>query len=247
MIRFILAATFVTLFLIVSIPILIFEWILGKFNPMAKDISSLRIVQWAFRVVLWISGTTTTIIGKDNIPADEAVLYIGNHRSYFDIVLSYCQCNKRTGYIAKKEMLKIPLLSHWMLYLHCLFLDRSNIKQGLKTILEGIELAKNGVSICIFPEGTRNYTHDMLPFKEGSFKIAEKSGCAIIPMTINGSAEIFEKHFPKIKKGHVVIEYGKPIYIKDLTKEEKKTIGAYTQEIIRKTYEKNQYLLDLDK
>lgn len=244
MIRIILASTFVVSFLILSIPILLIEWLVGKFNKRAKDISSLRIVQWAFGVVLWISGTTATIIGEENIPKDEAVLFVGNHRSYFDIVLTYSRCRNLTGYVAKKEMLKIPLLSTWMLYLHCLFLDRNDIKQGLKTILEGIAYIKNGVSICIFPEGTRNSNdQQMLPFKEGSFKMAEKSGCAIIPMTINGTAEIFEKQFPKIRKTHVVIEYGSPIYMNNLSKEEKKSIGSYTQEVIRRTYQKNQELL----
>ena len=75
--------------------------------------------------------------------------------------------------------------------LHCLFLDRKDIKQGLKTILEGIEKVKSGISICIFPEGTRNKVNDtFLPFHEGSFKIAEKSGCPIIPMSIYNSAAI---------------------------------------------------------
>ena len=103
--------------------------------------------------------------------------YIGNHRSYFDIVLSYSRCPIRTGYIAKKEMERYPLLSNWMRYLHCLFLDRKDIKQGLKTILTAIEKIKSGISICIFPEGTRNKNKDeleLLPFHEGSFKIASK-------------------------------------------------------------------------
>ena len=99
------------------------------------------------------------------------------HRSYFDILLTYTRCVRRTGYIAKKEMERYPLLSNWMKYLHCLFLDRKDIKQGLKTILTAIEKIKSGISICIFPEGTRNKNQDeseLLPFHEGSFKIASK-------------------------------------------------------------------------
>ena len=98
---------------------------------------------------------------------------IGNHRSYFDILLTYSRCPIRTGYIAKKEMEKIPLLSTWMRYLHCLFLDRKDIKQGLKTILTAVDKVKSGISICIFPEGTRNRNKDeldMLPFHEGASK-----------------------------------------------------------------------------
>lgn len=229
MIRFILIATFLILYLILTIPILIIEWILGKFNKPASDLRSLRLVQWAFRTMLKIAGTQITVIGEENVPSDQAVLYVGNHRSYFDILLTYSRCPGLTGYIAKKSMEKRPLLSSWMKRLHCLFLDRNDIKEGLKTILIGIEKVRSGISICIFPEGTRNKEDELLPFKEGSLKIAEKSGCPIIPMAITNSAEIFENHFPKIKPCKVIIEYGEPIYLEKLDKEQKKFLGAYTQ------------------
>ena len=155
MIRFILCVIVVVGFLILSIPILLVEWIIGKFNPMAKEISSLRIVQAVFRFILWVAGVKLTVIGEENVPTDVPVLYIGNHRSFFDVPLTYPRCPIRTGYIAKKEMEKVPLLSTWMKRLHCLFLDRNDLKQGLKTILTAIEKVKSGISICIFPEGTR--------------------------------------------------------------------------------------------
>ena len=128
-----------------------------------------------------------------------------------------------------------------MRYLHCLFLDRDNIKEGMKTILVAIEKVKSGISMCIFPEGTRNKTADtFLPFHEGSFKIAEKAGAPIIPMTIVNSAAVLEDHFPKIKKATVVIAYGKPVYIDELPKEERKAVGAKVQGIIADTYFKNK-------
>ena len=139
MIRLVIVAITVIGFLILSIPILFVEWIIGKFSPRTKEISSLRIIQAVFKFILWEAGTKVTIIGEENVPKDTPVLYIGNHRSYFDIVLSYSRCPIRTGYIAKKEMERYPLLSNWMRYLHCLFLDRKDIKQGLKTILTAIE------------------------------------------------------------------------------------------------------------
>lgn len=243
MIRFICLASFVILFLIFSTPLLIAEWIIGKFNMELKSKSSLSIVNWAFRVCLWITGVTVTVRGEENVPKDTAVLYVGNHRSYFDILLTYVRVPRPTGYIAKKEMLRYPLLVNWMKNLHCLFLDRKDIKQGMKTILEGIESVKSGISICIFPEGTRNKVNDtFLPFHEGSFKIAEKSGCPVIPICINNSAAIFEDHLPRMKKAHVVIEYLKPVYIKDLPKEKRKFVGAHIQNIIMETYFKNKEL-----
>lgn len=241
MIRFILIVIFVVLFLVLSIPLLLAEWIIGRFSPDVKSRSSLAIVNWAFRQVIRLAGTKVIAIGEENIPKDSAVLYVGNHQSYFDIVLTYVRVPRPTGYVAKKEMLRYPLLVNWMKNLHCLFLDRDNIKEGLKTILAGVEKVKNGISICIFPEGTRNKVADtFLPFHEGSFKIAEKGNVPIIPMTIVNSGAVFEDQFPRIRKNTVVIEYGKPIYIKDLDKETKKSLGTYVSGIISETYFKDK-------
>ena len=244
--RIIPVALFVILFLIIGIPVLGIEWLIGKISKKTMDYSSLRIVQWAFKVIVRLAGIELTVIGEENVP-DEPVLFIGNHRSYFDIVITYARCKNLTGYIAKKEMEKIPLLSTWMRYLHCLFLDRKDIKQGLKTILTAVDKVKSGISICIFPEGTRNRNKDeldMLPFHEGSFKIATKANCPIIPIAISNSANIFEAHFPKISPAKVVVEYGKPIYPDELSKEDKRHVGEYTQNVIREMLIKNKPLTE---
>lgn len=246
MIRSLLIVILIVAFLILSIPILIVEWIIGKFNPYARDISSLRIVQFMFKLILFIAGTKVTVIGEDRIPKDTPVLYVGNHRSYFDVVLTYARCPGLTGYVAKDSMKKIPLLSSWMKRLHCLFLNRSDIKEGLKTILQGIDQMKNGVSMCIFPEGTRNKNEDetkLLPFKEGSFKMAEKTGCPIILMGMNNTSSILEDHFPFIRSTHVVLEYSKPIYPKELSKEDRKFLGAYCERQLTEIVTRNQKLV----
>lgn len=242
MIRFIVTVIYVVLFLILSIPVFFIEWLIGKWNPRLRDISSLRIVQTAFKGVALISGVKLTVIGEENVPKDQAVLFVGNHRSAFDIVLNYARCPGLTGFVAKKELEKIPLLSTWMKRLYCLFLDRDNIKEGLKTILTAIDQVKNGISIMIFPEGTRSKDADelqMLPFHEGSFKIATKSGCPIIPVAISNSSALFEDHFPKIRPAHVVIEYGAPVYTKELSREEQKFLGRHVQEQILEMLKKN--------
>ncbi len=233
MIRMILSFIFAGAYLILTIPILGIEWIIGKFNKHAMDISSLRMVQWALRVISKICGVKLTVIGKENIPKDQAVLYVSNHRSYFDIILSYSLCPGLTGYTAKSSIEKVPLLNVWMRRLYCLFMDRDDLKKSLKTVLQGIEYIKQGVSICIFPEGTRNKEDKLLPFKEGSLKMAEKTGCPIIPMAISNAGAVWEDHFPKVTPAHVIIEYGKPIYPKELPKEQKKGLGRYTQDIIQ--------------
>lgn len=244
MIRAILALLFAVLYLILGIPVLIVEWIIGKFNKKVMDVSSLRMVQWAFRVIMFICGVKLTVKGDENVPKDEPVLYICNHKSYFDIIITYSRCPNLTGYISKDTLGKVPLLNIWMKRLYCLFLDRKDIKQGLKTILTAIDYVKQGVSMCIFPEGTRNTSENLLlPFKAGSFKIAEKTNCTIIPMAITNSADILENHFPKVKPTHVVLQYGKPIHLKDLSKDEQKHLASYVQKDVEALLLDNQTML----
>ena len=186
MIRFLLVAVIVIGFLILSIPVLIVEWIIGKFSPMTKEISSLRLIQGAFKFILWVAGTKITVIGEENVPKDTPVLYIGNHRSYFDILLTYSRCPIRTGYVAKKEMEKIPLLSNWMKYLHCLFLGRKDIKQGLKTILTAIEKVKSGISICLIsrkaPEIRQRTKQSFFPSMREALRLPPNQAVPLSPL-----------------------------------------------------------------
>ena len=245
MIRFIIIVLIVLLYLILGIPVLLIEWVIGKINRRARDYSSLRLVQAAFKLIMFATGVKLTVIGEENVPKDRAVLYVGNHRSYFDILVGYTTVPGLMGFVAKKEMLRYPLLRDWMKNLYCLFLDRSTPKEGLKTILQAIEYVKSGISICIFPEGTRNTGEElsMLPFKDGALKIAEKTGCAIIPMSMNNTQAIFEGHLPFVRKTHVVLEYGKPIYPDQLDKQTRRHLGDYCHNIIQETIIRNQSLV----
>lgn len=174
MIRSFLVIVFLILFFIFSLIALPVEWVIGKFNPDVKAVSSLRIVQGAFHIILFLAGVHTTVTGLENIPDDEPVLFIGNHRGFFDVIISYTYMKRPTGFVAKKEMKKALIIRRWMDNLFCLFLDRENMKEGLKTILKGIDYIKDGKSIVIFPEGTRNKGKGVQDFHAGSFKFAEK-------------------------------------------------------------------------
>lgn len=229
----------VAFFSIVSIPGLFILWLIGLINMKVHDVLSYGIMKVAFSIMLWISGTDVTVIGRDRIPRDKAVLFVANHRSYYDIIVTYKQVIAPTGFVAKKEFKKVPVLSHWISCLHGLFLDRQNIKEGLKTILEATECMKNGMSYFIFPEGTRSKTEGFLPFKEGSMKIATKSGSVIVPVALTHTDEIFEKQFPYIKATKVTMEFGEPIYTSELSKDELKTIGATVQKKVEEMYRSN--------
>lgn len=234
MIRFIIVALTVIGFLVFSAGYLHKMKKLGRTDQEKMERESLRVVKKVFRFILKVSGVSVTVKGMENVPAGQPVLYVGNHRSYFDILTGYVTVPGLMGFVAKKEMLRYPLLRTWMKDVNCLFLDRENIKEGLKTILAAIEQIKSGVSVWIFPEGTRGEGEllDLMEFHEGSLKIAEKSGCPVVPVAIMGTAEIFESHLPFIRPGHVKIRYGKPFLIKELEPAKRKHSGAYTREVI---------------
>lgn len=243
MLHLILVAIVLLLFFVLSIILLPLEWIIGKISPSARDRSSLFIVRVELRLILLAAGTKVTVIGRENIPTDTAVLYVGNHRSYFDVVISYLYCYGLTGYVSKIELGKVPIMRQWMKNLHCLFLDREDIKQGLRTILSAADMIKSGISVCIYPEGTRSTGADeseLLAFHEGSFKIATKSGCPIVPMAITHTAEIYEAHKPWVKAQHVTLEYLPPIQTAGLDRAGQRHLGAQTQALIAETIRKNQ-------
>ena len=240
MFRFIVALIWTIIFLIVSIPIILVLFIIGFFAPEFRANVSQAIICFAFRVLKLIAGTNLLVLGRENIPADEPVLFTPNHRSIFDIILTYPLCKRQTAYIAKKETKRIPVFSIWMAFMNCQFLDRKDLRQGLKVVCKAADLIKCGKNVCIFPEGTRNKgSEELLDFHDGSFKIAEKAGCKVVPIAINNSEAIFEKQFPKIRKATVVIEYLPPVDPASFDRKEKRKIVTTAREEIIDAYRHN--------
>lgn len=231
-IRFGYTAIIVFILFILSIPVLLIDLLIGVFSMKARDKFTMGVVRVTFSIAVFLTGIKVHVSGLENIPKDKAVVYIGNHRSFIDVLVSYKLFPEITAFIAKKEFEKVPILSWWMKLLHNLFLDRHDIKQGTKIILKAIEQVNNGISAVIFPEGTRNktYEQDITEFHEGSFKIATKSGCPIVMMTMYNMSAALEDHFPQIRNEHVYIDFAKPFTANELDPEDKKHIGAYTRE-----------------
>lgn len=234
--RTVLVLIYLVFYFVLALPVLGVDWIIRKISPRTSALCQLHIVQWGFRCVSALSGIKLTVVGEENVPKDEAVLYVCNHHSFFDIVVTYARCPRPTGYISKASVDKVPVLGIIMRRLYCLFLDRDDPKQSMKVILAATDQVKKGISMCVFPEGTRNkdreHPESLLPFKDGVFKIAQKTGCPIVPMALIGTADIFENHFPWIHSQHVTLIYGKPIPTAGLSREEQKHLGARCQAVI---------------
>ncbi len=206
---------------------------LAKTDPMESSRLSHLGVKKAFRMILRIAGVKIEVSGLDNIP-DEACLYVGNHNSYFDILVTETVIPSGTGFVSKDSLKKIPGLSSWMYLIHCLFLNRTDVREGLKMIMTGADYLKEGYSMFIFPEGTRSRDGHIGEFKGGSLKMAQKADSPIVPIAISGSSTIFEKNEGlRITPGHVKVSFGTPFKFSDLTKEQKKNVSNHTRAAIQ--------------
>lgn len=197
------------------------------------------ITQWS-NFFLNIIGARVHIKGSENIP-DGACLFVANHQGFLDIPIIISSINRPIGFIAKKEMKKIKIISYWMEQINCVFMDRSNIRTSVKSINEGIQILKSGYSMVIFPEGTRSKGPTINSFKKGSLKLGLKAMVPIVPIAIDGSYKLREgnKH-SNIKSADVNITICKPIYTDNLSREEKETLSENIKsEITKNIYLKN--------
>lgn len=172
------------------------------------------------------------IKGKENIP-ERACCFIGNHTSILDIPLLMDSAGRAMGFIAKKEMLKTPVIGYWMQQYHCVPLDRENARSAIKVIQQGAENIKNGYSMCIFPEGTRSKDGKLQEFKKGSLKLATKAKAPIVPVAIDGAYRAFEID-RKFKSIDITITFCEPIYTENLTRDEEKDLAMRVRNIIEK-------------
>ncbi|MDO4535037.1 MAG: lysophospholipid acyltransferase family protein [Clostridium perfringens] len=178
------------------------------------------------------SGSTVNVHGLENIP-DGPVLFVSNHQSNMDIAIICGFIDKPKGFIAKKELEKLPLISKWITLAGSIYLDRENPRKSMEGILEGIKTLKNGHSLVVFPEGTRSKGDKMGEFKAGSFKLATKSKVPIVPLTIDGTYRVMEGNKILIKPSNINFYIHKPIYVDKLSKEELTTLPETVENIIR--------------
>lgn len=218
MIRTIIWFLYFWLYQVFALPVMLRVWYLDKRHQVsARDRQVHRIVLHWSRSLVNLAGSEIKVTGLENVPAEGAVLFVSNHQGRFDIPLILGFIDKPKAFIAKKELAKLPMVSTWMKYMKCIFMDRKNVRQSLKAINQGVEYLKEGYSQVIFPEGTRSRDGVLGEFKAGSFKLATKSGVPIIPVTIKGSDQIMPNNTLMLKPARVEIVISPPVDPKEFS------------------------------
>lgn len=161
------------------------------------------------------TGSKVTVTGADNLPANGAILFVSNHQSHFDIPLILGYVPADLGFVAKIEMLKFRIVNEWMKYMHCIFMNRDDVRQAIKVINEGIEVLKSGYNLVLFPEGTRSLTGELSEFKPGGMRLAVKSGAHIVPIVLHGAKDIMKKGSITIHPAEVEIQILPPVVLQE--------------------------------
>ncbi|MBB6714737.1 lysophospholipid acyltransferase family protein [Clostridium gasigenes] len=193
---------------------------------------------WADYTINKAVKMNVTVIGEENIP-DEPCVFIGNHTSVLDCPLLIFTSKRSIGFIAKKELIKVPIIGYWIKQAKCVPIDRENVREAVKVINEGVQNLKEGHSMAVFPEGTRSKDGKLGEFKRGSMKLATKAKVPIIPVAMDRADRAFEID-RKIKQIDIIVTFGEPIYTNNLTKEEEKELAEKVRSVIANSLEKNK-------
>lgn len=173
-------------------------------------------VIWS-RVNAFFTPMLVKVKGKEHIQKGTSYIVVPNHQSLYDIFALYGYLGLDVKWVMKKELAKIPGLGFGSKKVGHIFLDRSNQRAAVKSLEEAKKRLVNGVSVVIFPEGTRSKTGKLLPFKRGAFKLAKDLELPLLPVTINGTRKIMpHSSSVNILPGKVSIQIHKPISAKDL-------------------------------
>jgi 1-acyl-sn-glycerol-3-phosphate acyltransferase len=221
-----------------EMPLLLVIWIV-KFFDYEKGFT------WAYRhnqrtsnLLFLCAGTKFVGEGLENITKPDTALYIGNHRSMLDVAFMLRHIDKPAICMGKKSVSKWPVISWWMKAQDTVFFNRNSPREGMKAVKAAIAFLKSGKSVIIFPEGTRTKTSDMLPFKKGSVRMAQKANVPIVPMAIKGTDDVFENNGFNLKKHTVHYKIGEPINLDDVVLEEGQSYSEYIRKIIQEMYYK---------
>jgi len=192
---------------------------------------------WA-RGILFASRIKVTVNGLENIDPSQSYVYMSNHQSNFDIPVLLAHLPVQFRWLAKAELFRIPIFGRAMRGAGYVKIDRFNQESAFASINEAAAKIKNGVSVMIFPEGTRSRDGNIRSFKKGGFIMAMDSGVPIVPVILLGTWTIMDKSSLKINTGEVSLNIATPIATTGYTRDNKDDLIAAVRSVICEGFEK---------
>jgi len=192
-------------------PILLIAWLVNKHN---------LVYPWAlFGARNWLrfSGVRVRVKGLELLDPKQTYVFVSNHRSYLDTAAMFVYTGRRIGLLAKKELLKVPVLGVGMGFVNVMAIDRSNRESAIRTTEAAAQRIKSGVSFAVFVEGTRAKPGELLPFKKGAFYMARQAGVPVVPVAIKNSDVLMGKGTGEARSGTIEMVFMKPIDTTRLT------------------------------
>ena len=176
--------------------------------------------------------------GRENLPPeDEGVVYAPNHNSICDVPLFYFGARRFPAMMGKAELFKVPLVHGMLWSLKCIKIGRTSAHGVVEAIRDSVRRIQEGGSLVIFPEGTRSKNGKVGRFKSGAFKVAERTGCRIVPVVLKNDRALLESAgwFGIV---HIYVKFLPPIDISSLTPEEKKDLGPIVEKEVKEEWDK---------
>jgi 1-acyl-sn-glycerol-3-phosphate acyltransferase len=202
------------LLLIVAPPVLLVAWVARRHEwvyPWAL---------WGARTWLRLSGMKVRVKGLDRLRPNQTYVFISNHRSYLDTATLFSYIGRRIGLLAKKELLKVPILGVGMTFVNVMAIDRSNRQRAIETVQGATERIQSGVSFAVFAEGTRARPGVLLPFKKGAFYMAIEAGVPIVPVAMKNTDRLMGKGTGVARPGIIEMVLLEPLPTTGLTTDE---------------------------
>ena len=199
-----------------------------------------RIARIWGRGVLLVSRVRVSVKGLSQINPARSYIYMSNHQSNFDIPVLLAHLPVQFRWLAKAELFKIPIFSRAMRGAGYVRIDRFNRESAIQSIKEAAAKMKDGVSVMIFPEGTRSHDGSIRPFKKGGFVMAVDTGVPIVPVILQGTLPIMDKNSWRINAGEVSLQIEKPIDTTGYTRETKDELIETVRSVICRGFEEGE-------
>jgi 1-acyl-sn-glycerol-3-phosphate acyltransferase len=165
-------------------------------------------------VVLRVGGITLRVRGLQNVDPERTYIFMVNHQSNIDIpVLVQGLLAFQLRWIAKRELLRVPFFGWAMWAAKHIVVDRADPLDGVRSLARAKDRLAAGLSIVVFPEGTRSRDGKLLRFKKGGFLLAVETQTTIVPVTINGSAHVLPAGGWRLRPGTIEVIVDKPVSI----------------------------------